>query len=145
MAYAMVKCSAGDAEWGSRELYSQMCEERDYMVNAIKNNVVKMSKESQAKKRAMIEGYFFNTRAGIHSGRWAPIVFISIICCLCHFSSSASAQTTNVEMKAILESQNCCERSANGVWKGWENLWAVAGLKYARPGMLWSVTSIFCT
>ena len=43
------------------------------MLNEMKNNVVNILKESQAKKRAMIEGYFLNTRDGIHSGRWDPI------------------------------------------------------------------------
>lgn len=51
-----------------------MCEEWGDMLNEMKSNVVKMLKESQAKKRVMIEGYFLNTRAGIHSGRWVQML-----------------------------------------------------------------------
>lgn len=81
-----VESSGGDVERITRELYSQIREERNEMVNELKNTVVKILDESQAKKKAMIEGYFLNTRAdhvqlpfsslttGIHSGRPVPVL-----------------------------------------------------------------------
>lgn len=83
---ASVESSGGDVERITRELYSQIREERDEMMNELKSSVVKILEESQAKKRAMIEGYFSNSRAdhvqhpysslmtGIHSGRPVPLL-----------------------------------------------------------------------
>jgi hypothetical protein len=86
MSNTLVKSNAGDVEQISKELYSQIREERDDMVNEVKNTVANILKESQAKKKAMLEGYLLNTRAdhvqllygdlmtGIHSGRRAPVL-----------------------------------------------------------------------
>lgn len=78
MTNALVKSNVGDVD--------RIREERDDMVNEMKNTVANILKESEAKKKAMIEGCLLNTRAnhgqsshsdlmtGIYSGRQAPVL-----------------------------------------------------------------------